>query len=324
MLPLRRRRFFTGHTLAVSLLLTFRLCNAEDSAAKAWRADMKEGNAAKKEHRLFDAAKFFDAAVKDAEKSGSADERLAESLRSLGRVDCDLEKYQEGQVSLRRCVALDEHRLGINGMQTLLDVVDLAAACGELGQYEEADALYRRAQEGMAARYGPYDRNVGICLVRRGALLAKQGRLQEAESIYQQALRLIGSARVKPHSNASILNGTSILAPDPVQMAGTLVDLGLVYRRERKFEEAESSFKQAIEFFESCYGKSSVKLVVALNDLALVYADQRLYPQAVPLLERSIRIMESSQPDNSLLLESHQILDQVRRAQGKTSPTASR
>lgn len=321
MIPLRHRRP-SGHILALFVFLIFRLCNGAASPTGFWRDDMDRGNTAKKEHRLFDAATSFEAAVNDAEKSRSSDERLSESLRSLAKVQCDLEKYQQGQAALRRCVALDEHRFGPNGTQTLLDVVDLAAACGELGQYDEADALYQRAQEGMAARYGPYDRNVGVCLVRRGSLLAKQGRFQQAEPIYQQALRLIESQRVKPASRGDFLSRTTVLAPDPVQIGGVLIDLGLVYRREKKFDEAESSFKRAIELFESCYGKSSIKLVVALNDLALVCADQRQYGQAVPLLERSLGIMKSYQPENALLIETRQILEQVTSAQGKLSPGA--
>jgi tetratricopeptide (TPR) repeat protein len=295
---------------------SLRLLGAE-AAAKEWRHDMSAGQKAWEHHQVFDAAKYFESAVREAEQLEPTDSGLADSLSSLAKVRCELGALNEAEALLRRCLALDEQRRGSNDLRTLQDVLDLAGVSGQLDHFAEADALYLRAQAGMAARFGRYDRTVGICLLDRGNLLEKQGRLQEAEPLCEEALRLLDSTRFKPDFRINRRLTSIVEAPNPAEVTGALVDLGLLYRREKKFDKAEPSLKRALEMEEQWYGRKSVRLVAALNDLALVYADQRRYSEAEPLLLRSLKIMKTSDPNHPLLVQTGEILAQVRRAEVK-------
>ncbi len=105
------------------------------------------------------------------------------------------------------------------------------------------------------------------------------------------------SAAVKEAEGTSAANlGTS------------LNDLGLVYEAQKKYDDAESSFKRSIEVKEKNSSPDSETLIPTLNNLALVYRETNKLDLAQSTYERSLKLTEKKygpdHPADALILNS--------------------
>jgi tetratricopeptide (TPR) repeat protein len=85
-------------------------------------------------------------------------------------------------------------------------------------------------------------------------------------------------------------------AGDKPQLARDLSDLGLVLFLERKYADAESPLKRALELNEKFQGTNSVAVASSLNQLAEVYRIQGKYAEAEPLYKRAL-VIDEALPD---------------------------
>ena len=90
------------------------LCLASFAMAQdtAWQKYMKAGEEAYERGRYAEAEKLFLAALREAEKSGRQDPRLAASLNNLAEVYRAQGKYAEVGALLQRSLAIAEKALG--------------------------------------------------------------------------------------------------------------------------------------------------------------------------------------------------------------------
>jgi tetratricopeptide (TPR) repeat protein len=77
------------------------------------------------------------------------------------------------------------------------------------------------------------------------------------------------------------------LGPEHLNVADGLSNLGSLYRREGKFEEAKPLYQWALSIWEKSLGPEHPSLATGLHGLALVYHDQANYEESEPLLERA-------------------------------------
>jgi tetratricopeptide (TPR) repeat protein/CHAT domain-containing protein len=71
-------------------------------------------------------------------------------------------------------------------------------------------------------------------------------------------------------------------------------NLGLVYRNQRRYAEAEQLHKTALAIRERTSGPDHTDVATNLNNLALVYRDQARYAEAEPLFKRALAIREKA------------------------------
>ncbi len=128
----------------------------------------------------------------------------------LGSALSDMANYEEAEKAFARAIELsppEKRHMGICDMGHLHE---------DRGDLEQAMLWYRRVIETIPADTRGY--------IYLGALLAKQGRLEEAEAIHRA-----GTERCEgPRLDEAFLN------------------LGLVLRAQGRLEEAANSFKEAI------------------------------------------------------------------------------
>src|SRR6476660_3417486 len=131
--------------VVVPLLLL--LCGAGLAATdqSAWQARMQEANRLDREGRYGDARILFTAALDEAQKSGSTDRRLAESLNNLAAHYFHCGKYAEAEPLYRRSLEVWKE-LGTGEERNLaVTMNNLAALCRAQGRYREAETLYVEA-----------------------------------------------------------------------------------------------------------------------------------------------------------------------------------
>ncbi|MCX7630558.1 MAG: tetratricopeptide repeat protein [Geminicoccaceae bacterium] len=110
---------------------------------------------------------------------------------------------------------------------------------------------------------------------RRGQALLEAGKLVEAARAFERVLELAERA----------------LGPDDPRLAVDLNNLGEVYRRLGRLDEAAQLLQRAIRLDEAAGGRSPA-LAVSLNNLGLVRLSQGRLAEAETLFNRSLELLE--------------------------------
>ncbi len=159
-------------------------------------------------------------------------------------------------------------------------------------------------------------------LVAAPAAKAQDG--QDAEVAWRifvmEALRAAG-AQDYPKAEQALLKALKEAVksgPEGTRVGTTLNDLGLVYRAEKKYSEAEGAYRRALDIMEDAYGDSIDVGNVNFN-LAGVMFDQGHKVEALPSLRRTLgiydRLLGSTSPKTADALcmagESYRLLKRL-------------
>jgi tetratricopeptide (TPR) repeat protein len=106
-----------------------------------------------------------------------------------------------------------------------------------------------------------------------GLLYADQGKLSEAEKMYERALRGYEEA----------------LGPSHTSTLGTVNNLGNLFADQGKLGEAEKMYKRALRGHEEALGPTHTSTLDTVNNLGLLYADQGKLGEAEKMYERALR-----------------------------------
>lgn len=82
--------------------------------------------------------------------------------------------------------------------------------------------------------------------------------------------------------------------PRHASPAESLNELGLTYENERKYAEAESTFRRSLSILEKTPGLDPEDLVTPLNGLGRVCQHKQMYSEAERLFKRSVSIQQNS------------------------------
>ena len=94
-----------------------------------------------------------------------------------------------------------------------------------------------------------------------GHLYADQGRLKEAEAMYQRALEGYEKA----------------LGPDHTSTLNTVNNLGRLYADQGRLKEAEAMYQRALEGYEKALGPDHTSTLTTVNNLGNLYKTQGKY-----------------------------------------------
>ena len=127
------------------------------------------------------------------------------------------------------------------------------------------------------------DENAWKDLVMKALGEASAKDMAKSEQTFQQALR----------------EAERFGADDP-RVGTTLNSLGLVFRAEKKYAEAEASYRKALVILQKSYGQDSMDVANVNFNIASVLFDQGKQTAANPLLTRTLLTYENILGGNSL------------------------
>ncbi|KAL2131177.1 hypothetical protein VTI74DRAFT_5443 [Chaetomium olivicolor] len=171
-----------------------------------------------------------------------------------------------------------EKALGRDHMSTLGTVNNLGNLYIKQGRLIEAESMYQQALEGYEKALGQdhtstldiralegYEKALGRghtatlgTVNNLGNLYTDQGRLSEAESMFQWALE--GKDKALGWDHISTLN--------------TVYNLGNVYVKQWRLTEAESMYQRALEGYEKALGRDHTSTLDVVKNLGLLYLHQ--------------------------------------------------
>ncbi|KAG2411912.1 hypothetical protein HFD88_009468 [Aspergillus terreus] len=145
---------------------------------------------------------------------------------------------------------------------------------------------------------------IGIwnALHRIGNLYSDQGKLKEAEDMYQRAL--VGYEKA--------------LGPDHLSTLDTVNNLGNLYADQGKLKEAEEMYQRALAGYEKALGPEYLSILDTVNNLGNLYADQGKLKEAEEMYQRALAGKEKALgPNHSSTLNTVNNLGVLYEAQGK-------
>merc|ERR1712165_23628 len=191
---------------------------------------------------------------------------VAATLNNLAVLYGKRGKYKDAEPLCKRALEIREKVLGSDHPDVAKQLNNLALLCQNQGKYEEVERYYQRALEIYENKLGEDDPNVAKTKNNLASAYLKQGKYKEAEILYKQVLtraheREFGSIddHNKPiwqvaeerEENKNNPDQQTVLDAgygswhraakvDSPTVTTTLKNLGALYRRQGKYEAAET------------------------------------------------------------------------------------
>jgi tetratricopeptide (TPR) repeat protein len=313
------RSFFV---FGLVVCLPFCRIQAADDAGQAGEKALREG-------RYTDAARVFEAAVREAEQLGKKDARLPQSLLNLARVRLKQGRYGEADRLCLRAQPLLEQIHGKEHVAIARCLNLRAEGYRFLGLTKDAEAVARRAlalREKLLGKQHPETAESVDMLALLGKAHERIERdnalIYEAFSLTERSLAVREKALGKDHPDlvASLLaltaRGESDEAVKHLQrgiglvkksygdkhpdLAEGLTALAGVYSRQEKLAEAEQAQEQALAIWKESLGPTHPRLGVGLYRLGMIRLAQKRAAEAEPLFREALRLSFSGLTDEEL------------------------
>ncbi|XP_011870766.1 PREDICTED: kinesin light chain isoform X5 [Vollenhovia emeryi] len=218
------------------------------------------------QNKYKEAANLLNDALAIREKTlGENHPAVAATLNNLAVLYGKRGKYKEAEPLCKRALEIREKVLGRDHPDVAKQLNNLALLCQNQGKYEEVERYYQRALEIYEAKLGPDDPNVAKTKNNLASCYLKQGKYKDAEVLYKQVLtraheREFGAIdgdnkpiwqvaeereenkhRNKENTPYGEYGGWHKAAKvDSPTVTTTLKNLGALYRRQGKYEAAET------------------------------------------------------------------------------------
>ncbi|XP_078675473.1 kinesin light chain 1-like isoform X31 [Branchiostoma floridae x Branchiostoma belcheri] len=230
------------------------------------------------QNKYKEAANLLNDALAIREKTlGEDHPAVAATLNNLAVLYGKRGKYKEAEPLCKRALEIREKVLGKDHPDVAKQLNNLALLCQNQGKYEEVEWYYQRALEIYTNKLGPDDPNVAKTMNNLASAYLKQGKYKAAETLYKQVLTRAHEKEFGAGSDSKPIwmhaeereenRGKFKDTPygdyggwhkaakvDSPTVTTTLKNLGALYRRQGKYEAAETledcalrSRKQALD-----------------------------------------------------------------------------
>jgi tetratricopeptide (TPR) repeat protein len=242
-----------------------------------------------------------------AQKQPNARE-LASACNALGMVNLTAGRYKEGESNLRQAVEFAGASVGEDHPETQGYAGNLALALISEGEFDRAEVMLRRARFVIETRVGSDSLQLANVLTALTSAEGGLGKFNTAEDDGRKALAILKSHAA---DGASGYRG---------EMALVQVDLGALYLRQGKTNEAEELLPSAVDEERRLF-KPGRRLADGLRILAVLRVRQQAWDHAETLYAEALGMYEAvlgpEHPDIAPMLREYaQVLKHERAPKG--------
>jgi len=217
------------------------------------------------QNKYKEAANLLNDALTIREKTlGENHPAVAATLNNLAVLYGKRGKYKDAEPLCKRALEIREKVLGSDHPDVAKQLNNLALLCQNQGKYEEVEKYYQRALDIYENKLGQDDPNVAKTKNNLASAYLKQGKYKEAETLYKQVLtraherefgliddhnKPIWQVAEEREENKNNLDDVpygeyggwhKAAKVDSPTVTTTLKNLGALYRRQGKYEAAET------------------------------------------------------------------------------------
>jgi non-specific serine/threonine protein kinase/serine/threonine-protein kinase len=206
------------------------------------------GNVALREGRFTDAERSYREALDMAKRVGTpSDVAMFEMALSVALS----RQYRQDETIalLRDATEILQRTLGVEHSRTLATMNNLARTLSFAGKQAEAETLQREILRLRRKSLGPEHPDVAASLFVLGDTVGAQGRAAEAEDLLRESIAI--QEKLTPHAI----------------LAWTLNALGSLLLHEERYEEAEQTYRSALDAFQASSDAEPANRSFALEGL---------------------------------------------------------
>lgn len=237
---------------------------------------------------------------------GLQDNRVAESMESLGKLCLDMGEYASAVEWYRKAMGHRQQNIGLNCPEVGRCHSYLGEVYLESGEVEIAEEYLKESIERLTAAGEDYREWLAHPLELMAALRYMQAQYNQAETLYQQVMQIqeasygLQSAALARSLNniggvyqaqgqfnkaravyAHALNmQRSVLGPENLEMATTLVNQAVLEDQLGEFEKAEASLKKALALREKQLPLTHPLIGSTIDNLISMYISIGSYDKA--------------------------------------------
>jgi len=175
-------------------------------------------------------------------------------------------KYDEALPLAKRALELAEGVLGKTDARLIGPLLNLGDLYAATIHFDDATSSFERALTIAETDFGPDDLHLTRPLDELGYLISNHGDQTKAADLFSRSLTI-----KKKH-----------LQPRDIEVARAARTLGDIYRRNREYARAESSYQEAIQLYEEA-GKKDAELVEVLNRYLIVLTAESKQDEAASI-----------------------------------------
>lgn len=247
-------------------------CRGYDSA---WESFSKQGETALKGGRFGDAERKFNSALKEAQKSGKPDLRLAESYENLAALYQARGQFARSEPLLERAMSARGHSLGVEDPAVLISLAKLGQFYLAHAKAVKAERLYGKLIEFTDRKLHQEQRAVSD-LTELATFFLTRPEFGGASDLIKRVQKITAGALNEQYP----------------ELAVGLDRLGSTYLQKSKLLQAEELFKRALAIREKSLTADHLALATSYENLASVYLAQGKFALAEPLFKKSLEISE--------------------------------
>jgi tetratricopeptide (TPR) repeat protein len=200
----------------------------------------------------------------------------ADIIGTLGSVYGSLGELAEGRVLKDKALALRQQGDATDRPELAADILGLAKAHYDLGEYEAAELQFRQALA-TRRRLGVVDEDFVTFVFNLAAVLVQRGKSEEAESLHLEALEL----------------RKTLFGPEDRRVASSLIGLGALYRNRGDLARAEEHFRQALKIRVETLGEKNTRVARVYNSLGWTQHLRGEHGAAEDSFERALAIRQA-------------------------------
>jgi tetratricopeptide (TPR) repeat protein len=287
---------FKRHASSVAMLAAMSASPAFCQESE-WDKYTQAGTKAYEQGNYAQAEKMFKLSLKEAEKFGKKDARLATSLTNMGVLYNFRNQPSKAGPLFERAVAVKQAALGAEAMDTITSVGKLCQFYITQGNFGKSDAISTKIVA-YAEKVVRDRQQVLSSFTRLTSFYQNHKEFAEAENLVKQAQTLTEKAT----SNQDL------------ELAVMLDGLGTAYGTRAN---AEPLYRTALEMREQSLSPNHIALAASNDNLAKFYIAQNKFAQAEPLFRRSYEISQKVLGDKPELLTRIEALAQCLMKEGK-------
>ena len=208
-------------------------------------------------------------------KYGPDNVRLAGLFNHLGLANDTLGRLRQSEAYYRQAIRIYEQT---NTQKPLAAIVksNLIAVMVDQGDYAAAAKIGEAALPELEHWFGPDHPYVARTLHGLGVVYQAQGRLDEAQRLYQRALAIW-----EKHPGAGVLDAATVKA-----------SLGAIYTHQGYYVKAEALLKSAVATRERVLGPQNADVSAVRSNLGFLYGSQGRWTEARQELEKALDVAE--------------------------------
>ena len=188
----------------------------------------------------------------------------------------DMGNYQAAQEMGQSALEAREAVLGAEHQDTLTSVNNLGSVLKGQGKYDEAEAMHRRALEGMEKV--PEHPDTLISINNLGLVLKGQGKHDEAEAMHRRALKA----------------SEKVLGPEHPDTLISVSNLAFTFWSQRRWNEAKDLEVRVMETSKRVLGDKHPKTLTAMGNLAYTLKSQSRNQEAISLMRTCFQLQKQA------------------------------